>query len=184
MLRLRTSSALSALALAIGIAGTSWLSTLTSGWPGPRVRVAATRHGSLAQRPSSPSRHGHGPVRAVQVRHPGAERSRGDLGAAQAAATASTSLQPVAMPADTARSWDRLRGHLDGRVVLHLDIDGNGRVHAASLIASSGDPVLDQHALHSVRGWRFAVPTDRPAGISGELPMVFTSRTAALARLP
>lgn len=183
MLRLRTSSALSALALAIGIAGTGWLSTLTSGWPGPRVRVAAVRHGSPAQHPSSPSRRGHGPVHAVQVRRPGAERARGNLGAAQAAATiASTPLQPVAMPADAARSWDRLRGHLDGRVVLHLDIDGNGRVRAASLIASSGDPILDHHALRSVRGWRFAVPAGRPAGISGELPMVFTSRAAALAR--
>ena len=56
-----------------------------------------------------------------------------------------------------------------------VSIDGSGRVTAASLAESSGDSVLDAHALASVRGWRFAVPADRPDGFSGELPMRFTS---------
>lgn len=88
------------------------------------------------------------------------------------------------MPGDTSQSWDRLRGHLDGRVVLHLDIDGRGRVEAARLVDTSGDPVLDEHALRSVRRWSFAVPADHPDGISGELPMVFSSAAAASARVP
>ncbi|MGB5940500.1 MAG: energy transducer TonB, partial [Rhodanobacter sp.] len=86
--------------------------------------------------------------------------------------------------ADTSQSWEELRGHLDGRVLLHVDIDGSGRVRAASLSESSGDPVLDAHALRSVRGWRFAVPSDHPDGLSGELPMRFTSRGDRVAQLP
>jgi protein TonB len=57
-----------------------------------------------------------------------------------------------------------------------LRVDGAGRVQGASVIASSGDPILDRHALRSVRGWRFAVPADHPDGLSGELPMRFSSQ--------
>ena len=91
---------------------------------------------------------------------------------------------PLATPADTSQSWEQLRGHLDGRVLLHLDIDGQGQVSAASLIQSSGDPVLDEHALRSVRGWRFAVPADHPDGLSGELPMRYSSQGDRIARVP
>jgi protein TonB len=61
-------------------------------------------------------------------------------------------------------------------VVVHLRIDGVGQVQSATLVASSGDPVLDRHALSSVRGWRFAVPAGHPDGVSGELPMLFSSQ--------
>jgi protein TonB len=88
------------------------------------------------------------------------------------------------MPYDTTQPWYKLRGHLDGRVVVHVDTDGRGQVDRASLVESSGDPVLDEHALRSVRGWRFAVPADRPAGVSGELPMRFSSHENAIARAP
>jgi periplasmic protein TonB len=44
--------------------------------------------------------------------------------------------------------------------------------------------VLDEHALRSVRGWRFAVPLDRPNGLSGELPMRFSSQGDRIAQLP
>jgi protein TonB len=63
-------------------------------------------------------------------------------------------------------------------------VDGSGRVSAASLSESSGDPVLDAHALRSVRGWRFAVPPDHPDGLSGELPMRFSSQGNRVAQLP
>lgn len=93
-------------------------------------------------------------------------------------------LVPLAMPGDTTQRWDQLRDHIDGRVVVHIDIDGSGRVEAARVVESSGDPVLDEHALRSVRGWRFAVPPDHPGGISGDLPMRFSSQGERVAQLP
>jgi protein TonB len=186
MLRLRTTTGLSVLALAIGIAGTGWLSTLTVGWRGPTPRIVATQHGSSAQHHARPlPRHRHGPLSVVQVHRAIADRSASDMGDAQAAVLApAPALVPLTMPADTSQSWDELRGHLDGRVVLHVGIDGQGRVDAANLVESSGDPILDEHALRSVRGWRFAVPGDHPDGITGELPMRFSAQGERLAKSP
>jgi protein TonB len=184
MLRLRTSSGLSLLVLAVGIAGTSWLSTLTAGWHGPAPRVAAAMPAWPAARHArlSPYRR-HGAISVVPARHAAlAHPDGGD--ASQAAVLPPAPLQPLAMPSDTSQRWDALRGHLDGRVVLHVDINGRGQVDAAAITESSGDPVLDDHALRSVRGWRFAVPVDHPEGISGELPMRFSSRGAGIARVP
>lgn len=184
MLRLRTTTGLSALALAIGVAGTGWLSTLTVVWPGPAQRLAATRQGSSMPPRALPSlRHRQRPLGVVQMRRADADRSASDMGEAQAAAPA-PELVPLAMPGDTSQSWDELRGHLDGHVVLHVGVDGNGRVLAASLVESSGDPVLDEHALRSVRGWRFAVPGDHPDGISGDLPMRFSAQGERIAQSP
>jgi protein TonB len=58
-------------------------------------------------------------------------------------------------------------------VVLEVGTDGDGRVTDASVARSSGDPVLDAHALATVRHWRFAVPAGFPQGVHGELPMRF-----------
>ncbi|TPG09695.1 energy transducer TonB [Rhodanobacter glycinis] len=186
MLRLRTTTGLSVLALAIGIAGTGWLSTLTVGWRGPTPRLASAQQGSSARRHALPSpRHRQGPVSVVRVHRAKADRAASDMGEAQAAVLAPASeLVPLAMPGDTSQSWDELRGHLDGRVVLHVGIDGNGRVGAASLVESSGDPILDEHALRSVRGWRFAVPAEHPDGFGGDLPMRFSSHGDGIARVP
>lgn len=183
MLRLRTSSGLSLLALAVGIAGTAWLSTLTAAWQGPAARVAAMPEGSTSRhaRPSPHRR--HGAISAVHARHAVLDSPGGDA-ASQAAVLPPAPLLPLAMPSDTSQRWDELRGHLDGRVVLHVDIDGRGHVDAAGISESSGDPVLDEHALRSVRGWRFAVPVDHPDGISGALPMRFSSRGYGMARVP
>lgn len=177
MLRLRTTTGLSVLALTIGIVGTGWLSTLTGDWRGLPPHQARTHRVASAAHPAlSASRHRHGPVRAVQAYRAEAGGSSGIAAEAQAASPAAPELVPLAMPNDTTQRWDALRGHLDGRVVVHVGIDGNGRVDAASLVQSSGDPVLDAHALRSVRAWRFVVPADHPAGISGDLPMRFSSR--------
>lgn len=184
MLRLRTTAGLSALALAIGIAGTGWLSTLTAGWGGPPSRVATTHR--AAPRTVSATGRAHAAARSARPRHrPVTIAVAADqVDAAPPPAPPSPQLIPLAMPGDSSQTWDSLRGHLDGRVVLHVEIDGNGRVRAAGLLESSGDPILDAHALRSVRGWRFAVPADHPEGISGELPMRFSSRGDAIARLP
>jgi protein TonB len=75
----------------------------------------------------------------------------------------------------------RLRGHLDGRVVLDVATDGSGRVTSAGIARSSGDRVLDAHALATVQRWRFAVPSGSP-GVQGELPMRFDSSAHATPR--
>jgi protein TonB len=184
MFRLRTTTTLSLLALAVGIAGTGWLSTLTTDWPGPPPRYAAARTAS-APRAALPSpRRSHAPARVVRTARVPADLSAVDAGGAQASVPPTPELVPLAMPADTSQPWYELRGHLDGRVLLHVDIDGAGQVRSASVSQSSGDPVLDEHALRSVRGWRFAVPPDRSDGLSGELPMRFSSQGDRIAQLP
>ena len=184
MLRLRTTTGLSVLALAIGIAGTGWLCTLTGDWRGPPARHAGTPRVATAARPArSASPHRRGPASVMPAPRPVMDGTDG-IAVAQPVPPAAAELVPLAMPADTTQRWDALRGHLDGRVVVRVDIDGNGRVDATTLVESSGDPVLDAHALHSVRGWRFAVPADHPAGISGDLPMRFSSQGERIAQLP
>ncbi|OOG61870.1 hypothetical protein B0E46_14360 [Rhodanobacter sp. B04] len=169
MLRLRTSAGLSLLALAAGVAGTVWLSSLTAGWHGPAARLSMIQH--APRRHALPLlAHRLRPTGLVQAPHVVAER-RIETSPPSAPAT----LVPLAMPDDTSQSWETLRGHLDGHVVAHLDIDGSGRVRAARLVESSGDPVLDAHALRSVQGWHFAVPAGHADGISGELSMRFSS---------
>jgi protein TonB len=183
MFRLRTTTGLSVLAMAIGIAGTGWLSTLTSSWHGPAPRLAAIGH-TASVRHALPSRHrSHGPVHVVLARRMPVPSMDAGSGTAQAAVP-SPELVPLATPADTSQTWDAMRGHLDGHVRLHVDIDSRGRVSAARLAESSGDPVLDAHALRSVHGWRFAVPSNHPEGFSGELPMSFSSQGDRVAQLP
>ena len=179
MPRLRTTTGLSLLLLVGGIAGTGWLSTLTAGWSGPVARAPGHHSAAIAQAPVQ--RHARAPVRVAKAR---VVRTAPQEVAPAAAPSPPTPLEPVAMPYDTTQPWYKLRGHLDGRVVVHVDTDGRGQVDRASLVESSGDPVLDEHALRSVRGWRFAVPADHPAGISGELPMRFSSHQDSLARAP
>jgi protein TonB len=183
MFRLRTTTTLSLLALAVGIAGTGWLSTLTTVWPGPPPRYAAARTASAPRALPSPRR-SHAPAHVVRTARVPADLSAVDADAAQASVPPTPELVPLAMPADTSQPWYELRGHLDGRVLLHVDIDGAGQVRSASVSQSSGDPVLDEHALRSVRGWRFAVPPDRSDGLSGELPMRFSSQGDRIAQLP
>ena len=176
MLRLRTTTGLSVLALAIGIAGTGWLSTLTAGWHGPTSRVATVK----------PARHAlpartrwHVPVSVGRPHRTLPHRADDAVQAAALAYPSKPELVPLAAPRNPSPPWAALRGHLDGQVLLHVDVDGSGRVSAARLAVSSGDPVLDEHALRSARGWRFAVPADHPDGFSGELPMRCVSRAAS-----
>jgi len=183
MFRLRTTTTLSVFALAVGIAGTGWLSTLTTDWPGPPPRFAAARTAPAPHALPSPRR-SHAPARVVRTTRVPADLSAVDAGDAQVSMPPPPELVPLAMPSDTSQPWYKLRGHLDGRVLLHVDIDGAGQVRNASVSQSSGDPVLDEHALRSVRGWRFAVPPDRSDGLSGELPMRFSSQGDRIAQLP
>ncbi|HET8765554.1 MAG TPA: energy transducer TonB [Rhodanobacter sp.] len=191
MFRLRTTTSLSLLALAVGIAGTQWLSGQGVGWAGPSERVAGFVHAvppavrtTHGVRQGHAARHVAGSPRAVAVVVP--VRHRAPLAVAEAAAAEPApppELVPVAMPSDPV-SWSRMRDHLAGNVLLQLAVDGAGNVTAASLAQSSGDPVLDAHALATVRHWRFAVPADHPDGLSGELTMRFAPAAGPLVQAP
>lgn len=174
MLRLRTTAVLSLLALAVGVAGTAWLSTLTGDWAGPlpasavsrvdKVRTVLRRHAHAA-RPAAPA------VRDAVSEHM-------DTSSAQAS-PALPSLTPVDMPSLPAP----LLGHValgSGRVVLRLMVDGQGRVQNASVAQSSGDAALDDRAVRTALRWRFAVPADRPDGLTGQLVMRFEGDPATL----
>lgn len=172
MLRLRTTTTLSLLALSIGIAGTHWLSGLGTGWGGPSDRVAGFVPASHRAVARAGRRHASRPPQAAAAVQRVVLPPVADV--AQAAPVAPPpELVPVAMP-QLPSSWSRMEGHLQGRVLLHLAVDGGGRVVDAAVAESSGDPVLDAHALATVRNWRFAVPAGYPEGFSGDLPMRFT----------
>ncbi|MBD8898850.1 energy transducer TonB [Rhodanobacter sp. DHG33] len=174
MLRLRTTVTLSLLALGVGVAGTQWLSGFGTGWSGPSERVAGfapPAHRIAAARAAR--RRASSQPHVVAVVHRAVLPPVVDVVQA-APVVPPPELVPVSMP-EVAASWSQMEGHLQGRVLLHLAIDGGGRVIDASLAESSGDPVLDAHALATVRNWRFAVPADHPEGFSGDLPMRFTT---------
>ena len=168
MFRLRTTTTLSLLAMAIGIGGTAWLSQQTAGWAGLPAHAARwpTYHHAIAQR----RHHSHAPWLVVHRTRPEATTAM-DV---QAATPAPVELVPVSMPTRPV-PYAAMRHHLQGQVLLHVQVDGQGRVTGASVADSSGDAVLDAHALATVRDWRFAVPTGHPDGASGELPMHFTA---------
>ena len=175
---MRATTGLSVLTLAMGIVGTGWLSTLTEVWPGPPQRYLAGAHASA----NASKKHAFAPARVAHA----SRRSiyRPVVEEPPVPMTQPPALIPVATPSDNSQPWDVLRGHLDGRVVMQVDINGSGRVTSSRVSQSSGDPVLDEHALRSVRGWRFAVSADRPEGFGGELPMRFSSRGDRIAKLP
>lgn len=168
MLRLRTTTSLSVLALLVGIAGTAWLSTFTSDWKGPAASVAAhvdkvrtvlRRHGSASRAAPRPV-----PASVAVVRH--AE-----------AATALPSLTPIDMPALPTSLLERV-APMNGRVVLRLEVGGDGYVHGASVSETSGDAALDDRAVRTVLHWRFAVPADHADGLTGQLVMRFDTSTS------
>ncbi len=166
--RLRVTSLLSVLALLIGVLGTQWLSGRTAGWTGPRHPVIA-EHTAPPARRYRVDRERHEPPRVAPVR---------PVAGGAAPLPPPPELVPVSMPPLSAR-YAGLAGHLAGDVVLHLRVDGSGRVLDAAIARSSGDTVLDAHARAMVAQWRFAVPPDRPGGLSGDLPMHFGTSPAS-----
>ena len=174
MPRLRTTATLSLLALAIGVAGTHWLSELTAGRAtppatGPRVANVHPMHRSYVR-----------PRVMTMLAHPRYVPAQGEVVATPATpSSAPMMLQPIATPASSLPTA-RMEEHAIGNVVLHLTIDGQGQVTAATVAQSSGDSVLDSNAMDIARHWRFAVPEDHPQGVSGDLSMRFTGKLAQL----
>ncbi|RUL76115.1 energy transducer TonB family protein [Dyella choica] len=172
MPRLRITATLSLLALVIGAAATQWLSDQTAGRAtppetGPRIaNIHLLRRGHL---------HAKATMALVRPRYVPA---RGELAATPAAPVGySATLQPIATPMSSLPTA-RMEDHAVGNVVLHLTVDGQGQVTAATVAQSSGDAILDTNAMDLARHWRFAVPADHPQGLSGDLPMRFTGELA------
>jgi protein TonB len=173
MFRLRTTVCLSLLALAIGVAGTAWLSAFTSDWQGPagaasassdKVRRILRRHtrAPAAREPAAPTTTARTRIVAAAV------RTTDEL----------PTLTPIDMPS-LATPWLQRAVFASGRVVLKLSIDGEGRVGQAAVAESSGNAGLDDRALRTATRWRFAVPGDHPNGLMGQLVMRFDDTPTA-----
>jgi periplasmic protein TonB len=184
MLRLRTTTTLSALVLVIGVIGTQWLSDQTGSSIEPVVMHSA--HRALAHRSVVPhvSHHPHS-VSSVSiaraVRH--VANPWPSVVARETSSSNAVTWVPISMPVSSL-PYVQMRDHGAGHLVLHLVIDGQGQVAQVSLAQSSGDDVLDANALALARGWRFAVPMDHPQGFSGDLPLSFGSEVAQFAQMP
>ena len=172
-MKLRTTASLSLVVLVVGVAGTAWLSSLTDRWPGPDN--------------PRPSHVAHARTRLLRRVHP----TRRSMLAAKPHIAAPKpvrppplpELTPVAMPTASA-AWFGTTEAASGRVVLHLTVDGKGRVKHASIAQSSGHTALDDRAVRTVLGWRFAVPAGHPDGLNGSLVMRFADEPSRVARLP
>jgi protein TonB len=176
VVKLRTTASLSLLVLAVGVVGTAWLSSLTDHWQGPaaaqpahvaRARAPAPRH----VRPMHEAR------RAVAAAKPH------KVAAKPVRPTPLPTLTPVDMPSASA-AWFGAPEAVSGRVLLHLSVDGSGRVKRASVAESSGHAGLDDRAVRTALSWRFAVPANHPDGLDGVLVMRFGDDAGPVARLP
>lgn len=161
--------------MVIGAAGTQWLSEQTAGRATPPETGPRIANIHLSRRSYHPR------TAAVRPRYIPAQ----DEVAATPAVPSSSPLmlQPVAMPVSSLPT-SRMEDHAIGNVLLHLTVDGQGQVTAATVAQSSGDQILDTNAMEIARHWRFAVPADHPQGLSGDLPMRFSGDAAQMAQTP
>ncbi|MBE1162981.1 energy transducer TonB family protein [Dyella acidiphila] len=176
MLRLRTTTGLSVLALVIGVIATQWLSDLTGSSAEPRGVHRAALHRAVAQ---------HVAHRAHAIAKPMLAAVRvhyAPVAANRAVHPAAVAWVPVSMPMSSL-PFAQMRDHDAGDLVLHLVVDAGGQVTQATLAQSSGDAVLDANAVAIAHNWRFAVPADHPLGFSGDLPLSFGTTSAQLAQM-
>ncbi|HUA78853.1 MAG TPA: energy transducer TonB [Dyella sp.] len=172
MPKLRVTATLSLLALAVGTAGTAWLTDQTAGWAAsPAVGHRMTRVLALHHR------HEHWIKRPVVVQRQHYASAQASAAATPAAVNTDETLVPISTPT-TSMPISSMEDHATGNVVLHLVVDGQGDVLHASIAQSSGDHMLDANAMQIARHWRFAVPSNRPQGLSGDLTLRFTGQSA------
>ncbi|WP_233840642.1 energy transducer TonB [Dyella sp. 2HG41-7] len=172
MPKLRVTATLSLLTLAIGTAGTAWLTELTEG----RADAPAVGH-RVAHALAVHRHHEHTIKRPVVVQR---QHYASAIASATPAAPANAddTLVPISTPT-TSLPGGSSEDHATGNVVLHLVVDGQGDVTQASIAQSSGDHVLDANAMEIARHWRFAVPMNHPQGVSGDLTLRFTGQSAS-----
>ncbi|NID16730.1 energy transducer TonB [Luteibacter yeojuensis] len=184
MLALRTSTSLSALALLIGVAGTSWLTALTYE-RAPKTRgLAEVTMPTAAPARVSKTVSSVAPAPVASHADGGTRRHRGS-GEGMPARTvwrtpvvsappsrAPAELVPVYMPSPR-YPMSALRARREGRVVLSVTVTPEGDVAQVAVGRSSGDEALDRAAEEAVRGWRFATADDRTERYTADLPVNF-----------
>lgn len=71
--------------------------------------------------------------------------------------------------------WSARRRGAEGRVVLRLEVDADGRPIEVELVHSSGHDALDQAALTAIRHWRLRPATADGVPVAGRVvvPIVF-----------
>lgn len=175
-MKLRTTASFSILLLVVSVVGTAWMSSLTDRWPGPDGR----RPSHIARARAAAPRHGH-PTREVRRAVVAAKPHKAAPKPVRPPPL--PTLTPIDMPA-ASPAWFGAPEVASGRVTLHLTVDGSGRVKRASIAESSGHAALDDRAVRTVLGWRFAVPAGHPDGLNGSLVMRFADEAGRVARLP
>lgn len=71
--------------------------------------------------------------------------------------------------------WSARRRGVEGRVVLRLEVDRDGRPVAVRILTSSGDAALDNAALSALRDWRLSPAREGDQNVAGDVdvPIVF-----------
>jgi protein TonB len=176
MLALRTSTSLSALALVMGVAGTSWLTALTYERAPMTRRLAEVTLPTAAPALVSKTVSRVAPSPPVAEAPPRARNAMARTAAprvapAPTAAPVAEPLVPVYMPSPR-YPIAALRARREGKVVLSVTVTPDGDVTSVTVGRSSGDIELDRAAEDAVRGWRFAA-ADRPSRYTTDLPVNF-----------
>ena len=181
MIALRSTTSLSALALLVGIAGTSWLTALTYERAPMTRRLAEVTLPTAAPALISKtvSRVAPSPVAAAEpaprarpVTRTAAPRVISTRNESVASAPAPEALVPVYMPSPR-YPMSALRKQREGKVVLSVTVTPEGDVTSVTVGRSSGDEDLDRAAEDAVRGWRFAAADNRPSRYTADLPVNF-----------
>jgi protein TonB len=189
MFALRSTTSLSALALVLGIASTSWLTALTYERAPMTRRLAEVTLPTAAPALLSRTVSRVAPSRATEASSRITStvvdaRSRGAAVRATGVRTASTrtgevaeppapeALVPVYMPSPR-YPMSALRAQREGKVVLSVTVTPEGDVTSVTIGRSSGDNDLDRAAEDAVRGWRFAAADNRPSRYTADLPINF-----------
>ena len=170
MLALRTSTSLSALALVLGVAGTSWLTALTYERAPMTRRLAEVTLPTAAPALVSKTVSRFAPSPTVDDKPPVRVAPRVTRPVA-VATPAPEPLVPVYMPSPR-YPMSALRAHREGKVVLSVTVTPDGDVTSVTVGRSSGDDDLDRAAREAVREWRFAA-ADRPQRYTADLPVNF-----------
>lgn len=175
MLALRTSTSLSALALVLGVAGTSWLTALTYERAPMTRRLAEVTLPMAAPAFVSKTVSRFAPSRTAAEDAPARPVARAVTRPARIVApppAAPAPLDPVYMPSPR-YPMSALRARREGKVILSVTVTPSGDVTSVTIGRSSGDSDLDAAARDAVRDWRFAASDDRPPRYTADLPVNF-----------
>ena len=131
--------------------------------PAAPMPIITTTHGSLSNNaPQPPAKKGKPapPIGAIATSHATTGNGGSPTGGS-AGGAANTPARPRFHPAP-AYPPEAKRNREQGVAVIRAQVTAEGVVAGASVLHSSGFPLLDQAALTTVRGWRFD-----PARIAG-----------------